>query len=262
MRFPLVLCFLALALAAPLCAKADVIVGPVPAKPTQEKQPPEEKAKPAAREGSDERGRIFERIGIKIIRKGSATLDESNAKQVVESLISEGASTKDDLLKLVREESPVVMTSLTIDLSRQRLFAMNKDGQVLAEYKVSTGRAGYETPQGNYKIVNKAAYAYSKKYEADMFHWMGITSNGDIGLHGLKGGSYERRLGRRASHGCIRLSRADAQYLFSIIPVGMPVKVTSGLSEVVYYKPISEEDLMGLIDELLSTSQQSQFVTF
>jgi lipoprotein-anchoring transpeptidase ErfK/SrfK len=252
MRLPNAICVFLLALAASLSANAKVVVGPVP----------EEKAQPAPAKSStakpsEERGRIFERVGIKVIRKGIAAPDAANAEALLEGIMQEGTFSREELIQKVRDESPVVVTHMVVDISRQRLFVMNRDSQVLAEYKVSTGRPGYETPPGNYTIVNKAAYAYSKKYEADMFHWMGLTSNGDIGMHGLKGGGYERILGRRASHGCIRLSRADAKYLFSIIPVGMKVQVTSALDKVVYYKPIKEEDLMKLIDGLISRDYQT-----
>jgi lipoprotein-anchoring transpeptidase ErfK/SrfK len=243
MRLPTIIGLLVISLAIPYGAHARVVTGPVQAQQEEARQQPVQ--------DQDSRGRIFERLGIKIIRKGPAVPDEAKAKEVVEGLISEGVGSRDELIERVRAESPVVMTHMVIDLSRQRLFAMNKDDHVLAEFLVSTGRAGYGTPPGNYSVVNKAAYAYSKKYEADMYNWMGLTSNGDIGLHGLKGSGYERRLGRRASHGCIRLSRSDAKYLFSIVPVGMPVTISQGLNEVIYYKPISEEDLMKLIDDLL-----------
>ncbi len=249
MRFPIALCLFLFAWSAAQPSFAKVVVGPVP----EEKAQP---AKPDSSQLADERGRIFERIGIRVIRKGPAAPDVSNAEEMVESLIEQGAYSRDELIRRVRDESPVVVTHLVVDLLRQRLFVMNRDNHALAEYKVSTGRSGYETPPGTYNIVNKAAYAYSKKYEADMYHWMGMTSNGDIGMHGLKGSSYERILGRRASHGCVRLSRADARYLFSIIPVGMKVLVTSGLGEVVYYKPITEEDLMQLIDGLIAKNYQ------
>lgn len=251
MRFPYAVCVSLLALTASLAANAKVVVGPVP----------EEKAQPTPSKSStsappEERGRIFERIGIKVIRKGIAAPDAANAEALLEGIIQEGTFSREELIQKVRDESPVVVTHMVVDISRQRLFVMNRDNQVLAEYKVSTGRSGFDTPPGNYNIVNKAAYAYSKKYEADMYHWMGLTSNGDIGMHGLKGGGYERILGRRASHGCIRLSRADAKYLFSIIPVGMKVQIISALDKVVYYKPITEADLMKLIDGLIGSNYQ------
>lgn len=251
MRISYAACVAMLALAASLAANAKVVIGPVPEE--KEQLAP---AKSSAVVPAEERGRIFERIGIKVIRKGIAAPDAANAETLLEGIMQEGTFTREELIQKVRDKSPVVVTHMVVDISRQRLFVMNRDSQVLAEYIVSTGRSGFDTPLGNYNIVNKAAYAYSKKYEADMYHWMGLTSNGEIGMHGLKGSGYERILGRRASHGCIRLSRSDAKYLFSIIPVGMKVHITLALDEVILYKPIRDEDLMKLIDGLLSSNYQ------
>lgn len=206
-----------------------------------------------AKDGEDNPHAVFERIGIFVVRKGPANPGEESALELIQEYIAEGVQTEAELLDKVRRESPAVVARLVIDLSRQRLFAVNNFNQVLAEYKVSTGVSGYFTPPGSYSIVNKAVYAYSKKYEADMYHWMGLTRNGDIGMHGLKGSGYERRLGRRASHGCIRLSREDARYLYTILPIGMLVDIVPALEEVEYYKPITDADLLKLIEVYLGT---------
>ncbi len=226
--------------------RADVIVGPVD---EEEEQEAKVEAQPAE-------AVLFERLGIKIVRKGPVNPDVETAPELVEEYIAQGFHSQEELLAKVRAESAVVVTHLVIDLSRQRLFAMNRHGQVLAEYRVSTGMRGYATPPGSYSVVNKATYAYSEKYDADMYHWMGLTRNGDIGMHGLKGTGYERRLGRRASHGCIRLSRADARYLYQLVPLGMPVEIVLELETVEFYEPITDEDLLKLIDELLGTKYE------
>ena len=128
-------------------------------------------------------------------------------------------------------------------------------GKVLDEFKVSTGMPGYETPPGEYRVVNRARYAYSKKYEADMYNWLGLTRDGGYGIHSLKGSGYEHWLGKRASHGCIRLSRKDAQYLFPLIPLGTTVRIVNRLEPLERYQPISDEDLRELIAKLLGTQR-------
>jgi len=248
------MCLVMLVFAA-LAARADVVAGPVEEGEgegqTEETQPADE-AQSDEEEQPDETV-LFERLGIRIVRKGPVNPDTESAPELVEEFISQGFYSQEELLAKVRAESAVVVTHMVIDLSQQRLYAMNRHNQVLAEYKVSTGMVGYATPPGSYQVVNKATYAYSEKYEADMYHWMGLTRSGEIGMHALKGRGYERRLGRRASHGCIRLSREDARYLFSLVPIGLPVEIVPKLESVEVYEPITNEDLMRLIDELLGT---------
>ena len=242
---------------AALAAHADVVVGPVGEDEEQE-QSKEVQSDEEAQSGATV---LFERLGIRIIRKGPLNPDAETAPELVEEFISQGFHSQEELLARVRAESPVTVTHMVIDLSRQRLYAMNRHDKVLAEYKVSTGMRGYATPPGSYQVVNKATYAYSEKYEADMYHWMGLTRGGEIGMHALKGRGYERRLGRRASHGCIRLSREDARYLFSLVPIGMRVEIVRKLDSVEVFKQVTDEDLMRMIDELLGTKYEP-FIPF
>ncbi len=238
---------------------AEQVAGPVADSGAAEQEAAREE-EATGKEDVDNPHALFERIGVFVVRKGPANPNQERAEELIEEYIAQGVYSREDLLEKVRRESPAVVARLVIDLSRQRLFLLNNSDQVLGEYKVSTGVPGYPTPVGGFTIVNKAVYAYSKKYEADMYHWMGLTRNGDIGLHALKGSGYERRLGRRASHGCIRLAREDARYLYSILPIGMPVDIVPALAEVEYYEPITDEDLLRLIEEYLGASYQPLIV--
>jgi len=244
-----ILAAFAAALAGGSGARADVIFGPAGPDLSLNDEQTEAQPQPASKSSSEDD--FFARLGIRIIGAKDVNPPREEAPEMVQKLIEEGYYDPEELLARVRAESPVVIAHLVVDLSRQRLFAMNRDGKVLDEFKVSTGVHGYETPAREFRIVNKAVYAYSEKYEADMYNWMGLTSNGEYGLHSLKGGGYERRLGRRASHGCIRLSRKDAQYLFPLIPLGTAVRIVRRLEPLERYTPISDEDLRELIAELL-----------
>jgi len=114
---------------------------------------------------------------------------------------------------------------IIINLATQRLYALDFDGFVVLEYPVSTGKAGYGTPTGSYKVHTKSVAAFSRKYSATMTHWMAITGDGSYGMHGLLGRSYYRLIGRPASHGCIRLRREDAAELFEYVKIGTPVDI-------------------------------------
>jgi hypothetical protein len=117
---------------------------------------------------------------------------------------------------------------LELDLSRQRLILHRRTGEQRS-FKVSSGapwvRDGMETPTGLYTIQTKATQAISRQFDSTvMLWWMGFSGN--IGFHALEGWGYYRHLGERASsHGCVRLSREDAQELYRLLPRGTPVLV-------------------------------------
>ena len=56
-----------------------------------------------------------------------------------------------------------------------------------------------------------------------MIWWMSLDGRGLYAIHGLLGESYLQYLGQRASHGCARLDRQVAKYLYDRAPVGTKV---------------------------------------
>src|SRR5579883_2203238 len=80
-----------------------------------------------------------------------------------------------------------------------------------------------ETTEGIYTVQTKAPIAISKQFDSTkMYFWVGF--NGNIGFHGLDGKGYYRFLGKRpSSHGCVRLAKENAEWMFDNIPLGTPV---------------------------------------
>lgn len=101
---------------------------------------------------------------------------------------------------------------ITVDKSSQRL-SVNVDGRHRYEWPVSTARWGYRTPNGTYRPQRLETEWYSRKYDmSPMPH--SIFFDGGYAIHG----SYElSRIGRPASHGCIRLSPQHAATLFALV---------------------------------------------
>ena len=99
-----------------------------------------------------------------------------------------------------------------IDRASQTM-EVSLDGAHLYTWKVSTARPGYRTPTGFFHPQWMAARWFSHVYDnAPMPH--AIFFHGGFAIHG----SYERsRIGRPASHGCVRLSPADAAILFGLV---------------------------------------------
>jgi hypothetical protein len=139
------------------------------------------------------------------------------------------------------------IVKLIVNIRTQRLYGLNYLDEVVLECPVSTGRRGYPTPTGNYKIRLKARSAYSKKYTAWMFYWQAFSPDGGYGLHSLAGRSYLRRLGHPASHGCIRLSHEDAHYLYQVLDVGTPLRVVDEDVELKKFS-IDEVEIQPLVE--------------
>src|SRR6266699_3855577 len=101
---------------------------------------------------------------------------------------------------------------VTIDKSTQHM-SISVYGTPRYNFVVSTGRAGYGTPNGTYHPERLARTWFSKKYyNSPMPH--SIFFHGGYAIHG----SYEiSRLGGPASHGCVRLHPSNAATLYALV---------------------------------------------
>jgi hypothetical protein len=101
---------------------------------------------------------------------------------------------------------------VTVDKSAQRLSVM-VDGAPRYQWPVSTARWGYRTPNGSYRPQRLERKWFSRKYDWSPMPYS-IFFNEGYAIHG----SYEiSRLGRPASHGCIRLHPQNAALLFALV---------------------------------------------
>ena len=101
---------------------------------------------------------------------------------------------------------------VTVDKTAQRL-TVQVDGASRYDWPVSTARWGYRTPVGSYRPERLERKWFSRKYDMSPMPWS-IFFSGGYAIHG----SYEvSRLGRPASHGCIRLHPNNAKILFELV---------------------------------------------
>ncbi len=134
---------------------------------------------------------------------------------------------------------------LAISISRQRAYFFKGD-TLVGESPISSGRKGFETPPGTYKVIQKDKDHVSNLYGEYVDEEGNVTqANVDVtkdpapegstfrgakmsyflrftGGYGLHAGILP---GHRASHGCVRLPRAMAQHFFEGAEIGMPVVV-------------------------------------
>ena len=99
-----------------------------------------------------------------------------------------------------------------IDLSSQTM-TVSQNGVVRYTWRVSSGRKGYGTPTGSWSAKWLSRHHRSRKYNnAPMPH--SVFFHGGYAIHG----TYEvKRLGRPASHGCIRLAPQNAAAFFAMV---------------------------------------------
>ncbi|MAZ15156.1 L,D-transpeptidase [Oricola sp.] len=112
-----------------------------------------------------------------------------------------------------------------VDLSSQTM-TVKKDGRTLYNWRVSTARSGYRTPTGKWSPTRMHEMWHSRKYDMSPMPYS-IFFYGGYAIHGTNAVS---RLGRPASHGCVRLDTRNARKLYQLTkqvgPQNMRVVIT------------------------------------
>jgi len=104
---------------------------------------------------------------------------------------------------------------ITIDKAQQRMIVA-KDDLPLYDWPVSTGQRGYDTPAGIYRPFRMEEDHFSREWDdAPMPHSIFFTQIG----HAIHGSLDVKKLGRPASHGCVRLDPEHAAILFKLVRV-------------------------------------------
>ena len=102
---------------------------------------------------------------------------------------------------------------ISINKSSQKM-TVSIDGEKTYVWPVSTGAPGYSTPSGDFRPFRMERDHFSKEWDdAPMPHSIFFTMQG----HAIHGSPHTKRLGTRASHGCVRLAPANAAKLFTLV---------------------------------------------
>lgn len=100
----------------------------------------------------------------------------------------------------------------TVDLSKQRMYVF-VDGRKKYSWPVSTGKRGWRTKTGYYTPFAQRKNFYSSKWRMSLPYLTMIGRDGTA-IHGTY---LTSRLGRPASHGCIRLSVGNAAKFYKLV---------------------------------------------
>src|SRR5689334_4303359 len=103
--------------------------------------------------------------------------------------------------------------AITVDKDNQQM-TVAVDGVERYRWPVSTGIPSYETPNGSFRTFRMEVDHFSKEFDdAPMPHSIFFTKIG----HAIHGTDSVSKLGSPASHGCVRLSRANAATLYALV---------------------------------------------
>jgi hypothetical protein len=88
------------------------------------------------------------------------------------------------------------------------------NGAQIYDWPVSTGGSGYDTPSGTFKPFRMEIDHYSDEWDdAPMPYSIFFTPKG----HAIHGYLDTKNIGRPASHGCVRLTKANAEKLYALV---------------------------------------------
>lgn len=105
---------------------------------------------------------------------------------------------------------------IIVDLSQFMLHLLEGD-QVVKSYPIGIGTIASASPEGLFTIVNKVPNPGGPFGVL----WMGL-SKAHYGIHGT---NRPDSIGKRSSHGCIRMFNADVLDLAAKVTIGTEVRI-------------------------------------
>ena len=139
--------------------------------------------------------------------------------------LGQGTASTDPQQKIAEVAKRVIVVSL-----EDRKLALVEDGQVKKVYAVAVGKPSTPSPSGTFTIERRVAnptYHHDGKTVLPGpgnpvgTRWMGLSIHG----YGIHGTNLPNSIGNAASHGCIRMSRADLEEFYDMVAVGDTVEL-------------------------------------
>lgn len=130
----------------------------------------------------------------------------------------------------------VQSTRLIVVSLEDRKLALVENDQVTKVYTVAVGKPSTPSPAGEFIIerrVMNPTYHHDGRTVPPGPHnpvgdrWMGLSKTG----YGIHGTNEPHSIGNAASHGCIRMGKADIEDLYSRVDVGDQVEIVGQRNE-------------------------------
>jgi lipoprotein-anchoring transpeptidase ErfK/SrfK len=132
--------------------------------------------------------------------------------------------------------APTPVKRVIVVSLEDRKLALVEDGQVKKVYTVAVGKPATPSPVGSYTIARRVmnpTYSHNGKTLQPGPHnpvgtrWMGLSKSG----YGIHGTNEPNSIGKAASHGCIRMAKADLEELYPLVEVGDSVELIGERNE-------------------------------
>lgn len=139
-----------------------------------------------------------------------------------------------------RSELPRKLARIEVDAARRRVLAFDESGRIVAAYPATIGSTERPSPEGDFEVTAVAEnppYRYDPSLNLRGVHvqepldippgpnnpvgavWIALSAKG----YGIHGSPDPEVVGKRASHGCVRLTNWDALELAKHVRKGTPV---------------------------------------
>ncbi|NLC69334.1 MAG: L,D-transpeptidase family protein [Clostridiaceae bacterium] len=137
---------------------------------------------------------------------------------IVQIILDSASETEGGNTLVTADKKPEYV--IFIEVEDKTLYLL-ENGVCIKKYTVATGKPGYPSPIGYWKIITKDTWG-----EGFGGRWMGL--NVSWGKYGIHGTTIPGSIGYAASHGCIRMYNKDVRELYNIVPHGTPVVIVNG----------------------------------
>ena len=160
-----------------------------------------------------------------------------------------------------KESAPI--RRIVVSLQDRKLALLEGD-RVLKIWATAVGARSTPSPSGTYAIVNRLSrptYYHPGKVVPPGpsnplgTRWLGLSLKG-FGIHGTNAPA---SIGRKASHGCIRMRNRDIEELFELVQVGSVVELHGENNE--YLAQIFNSEVQQAPSQDLTASAAASFIS-
>ena len=138
---------------------------------------------------------------------------------------------------VAQQPAPAAAAKRVIVVSLEdRKLALVEDGKVKKIYTVAVGKPSTPSPVGTFTIARRVmnpTYSHDGRTVPPGpnnpvgTRWMGLSIPG----YGIHGTNVPSSIGKAASHGCIRMAKADLEELYPMVAVGDTVELIGQRNE-------------------------------
>ena len=167
--------------------------------------------------------------GVKRLKGDAMTGLIGNSKQTAKAAVLAAALMLSSAAVAQTQNAPEVKRLVLVSIPDRKL-AVIENGAVVKTYPVAVGKKSSPSPKGSFEIKvrleNPTYYKPGTVIEPGPQNplgtrWIGLSQKG----YGIHGTNEPWSIGKAASHGCIRMAKADLEEIFKIVKVGDVVEI-------------------------------------